>query len=67
MKTTMDSNTAGCWVEMKTHHNERLAPKWSNMMNTLVIKITHNDLKDLVVNLHVVLHLGRTFKERYIN
>ncbi len=42
--------------------NERLAVVWSNTMNTLVIKTTHNDLENLVVDVHVVLHIGIMLK-----
>ncbi len=47
--------------------NERLALVRSNTMNTPMIKRTHIDLKNLVVDVHVVLHIGVTLKERYIN
>jgi hypothetical protein len=36
-------------------------------MNTPMIKTTHIDLKNIVVDVHVVLHIGVTLKERYIN
>ncbi len=47
--------------------NERLTLVWSNTMNTPMIKTTHIDLKNIVVDVHVVLHIGVTLKERYIN
>jgi len=36
-------------------------------MNTPMIKTTHIDFKNLIVNVHVVLHIGVMLKERYIN
>jgi hypothetical protein len=32
-----------------------------------MIKTTHIDIKNLVVDIHVILHIGVTLKDKYIN